>query len=42
MSFVLTPTEDIVMMIQQIKLNFSEFHRYFLNDFFVRTFLASH
>ena len=42
MSFVLTPTEDIVMTIQQIKPNLSKFYRYFLIDFFVRTFLAFH
>ena len=33
MSFVLTPTEDIVMAIQQIKPNLSKFYGYFLNDF---------
>ena len=42
MSFVLTPTEDIVRTIQQIKPNLSKFYRNFLNDFFVRTFLAFH
>ena len=42
MSFVLTSIEDIVIAIQQIKLNFSKFYRYFLNDVLIRTFLAFH
>ena len=42
MFFVLTSIEDIVMAIQQIKPNLSKFYGNFLNDFFVRTFLASH